>query len=141
MLLPVGSDATGPVSWTAALASGAPAARLKVAVASMPLPITFEFMPYAIQVVLPLLLEHETLLLAAVALGPLATLTLVTSETGELMVHCTAATCAPPDVLREIFKVVLPPGEAVPELMETVACWASAVLAAAHRTKIARSAG
>jgi len=107
----------------------------------MPLPITFEFMPYAIQVVLPLLLEHETLLLAAVALGPLATLTLVTSETGELMVHCTAATCAPPDVLREIFKVVLPPGEAVPELMETVACWASAVLAAAHRTKIARSAG
>jgi hypothetical protein len=82
MPLPVGSDATRPESWTAAVASGAPAAMLNVAVASTPLPMTFVFMPYATQIVLPVLLEHETLLLAALAPAPLATLTLVTSAAG-----------------------------------------------------------
>jgi hypothetical protein len=44
--------------------------------------MTFVFMPYATQIVLPVLLEHETLLLAALAPAPLATLTLVTSAAG-----------------------------------------------------------
>jgi hypothetical protein len=58
------------------------------------------------------------------------------------MVNCKAAGCAPPDVLREMFKVALPPGVALPELTEMVACCAIAKFAATmHSSKTAWSAG
>src|SRR2546427_716038 len=46
------------------------------------------------------------------------------------MVHCRVAGCAPPDVVKETPKLTVPPGTALPEPSETVACCATAGLAA-----------
>jgi hypothetical protein len=55
---------------------------LKVAVANVPSPMILVFTPKAIHMVLAPLLEHDTVLLPKVAVGPAATLTLATSEDG-----------------------------------------------------------
>lgn len=51
------------------------------------------------------------------------------------MVHCTAAGIAPAEVARERFRLTAPPERALPELNETVACWATAWLAIASASK------
>jgi hypothetical protein len=50
------------------------------------------------------------------------------------MVHCKPAGCAPPEVVREMFKFTLPPGLVVAESSVTVACWAEAGNAAKPKT-------
>ena len=55
---------------------------MNVPVARVPPLMRLLFIPKATQVVLPALLEHDTLLLAAVAAGPGVTLRLATSEDG-----------------------------------------------------------
>ena len=53
---------------------------VSVTVARTPLLITLSFTPYTTHRVLPKLLEHVTLLLAAVAMAPGVTVTLETSD-------------------------------------------------------------
>jgi hypothetical protein len=42
------------------------------------------------------------------------------------MVHWTLAGCSPPEIAKERLTLVLPPGAALPEPNESVACWARA---------------
>jgi hypothetical protein len=74
--LPFGSETWIPVIWIGIGFAAGLAATWKVAVATVPAPITVESMPHTMQVV-P---EQETDLFAAVAALPTTTLTLVMSD-------------------------------------------------------------
>ena len=50
------------------------------------------------------------------------------------MVHWTLAGCAPPEVVKEMFRAALPPGAALPELSEMATCCANAGLEAVPKT-------
>jgi hypothetical protein len=80
--LPFASDVTTPVIGITADGSGAPEAVSKVAMATMPSPMTLLFTPNAIHIAPPPLLEQDTVLPPAVAMGPAVTFTPVTSEDG-----------------------------------------------------------
>jgi hypothetical protein len=77
---PVVAEALLSVTGTLVLA--VPAAMVKAAVATSPFPIVVVFNPKTTQVVDPLALAHWTLLLAAEAAEPRATVTPVMSEDG-----------------------------------------------------------
>jgi hypothetical protein len=73
-------------------------------------------------IVLPVPLEHVTLLLAAVAAAPGVTLTLETADGGYAMVHCRTVGCAPPDVAKDKFKLMLLPRKALAEPRDNATC-------------------
>ena len=76
----VGSADVKALIWIGAAVSNEPDAIVNVALASVPLLMMFVLIPYATQIVAPMLLEQVTLLLAAVALDPDVTVTLEISE-------------------------------------------------------------
>jgi hypothetical protein len=76
----VGSAEVKALIWIGAAVSNEPDAIVNVALAKVPLLMMFVLIPYATQIVAPMLLEQVTLLLAAVALDPAVTVTLEISE-------------------------------------------------------------
>jgi hypothetical protein len=78
--MPPAVDPITFATWTCSAVFRMLAASWNVAVAKVPLVMTLAFTPDTTHIVLPALLEHDTLLLAAIALSPGATFTLVTSE-------------------------------------------------------------
>jgi hypothetical protein len=97
-----------------------------VAVARTPLLSALSFSPKTTHIVLPVRLEHVTFLLAAVAAAPGVTLTLETADAGYAMIHCKAVGCAPPDVVKDRFRLTLRPGMALPEPNDSATCCAIA---------------
>ena len=77
---PVAFDALTAVICTGAIVFELPADMLKVAKARIPSLMALPFIPYATQIVLPMVLAHETPLVAALAEDPAATLTLAMSN-------------------------------------------------------------
>ena len=78
--MPPAAEANTADVWTGRAVCSVSGLIWKLAVARTPLPMTLAFMPYATQVVPFPLVEHNTVLLAPVRLGPAKTLKLVRSE-------------------------------------------------------------
>jgi hypothetical protein len=76
------------------------------------------------------MLEHVTLLLAAMALAPAVTLTLEMSEGEYPTVHSTSEGCALPDAVIVTGRVTTAPGAALPDPIATVTDCAIACVAA-----------
>jgi hypothetical protein len=103
-----------------------PETTVNVTVARVPLPMMLEFAPVTTHVVLLAMLEHAALLLAAMALAPVVTLTLEMPEDEYPIVHSTSEGCALPDAVNVTGRVTIAPGAALPEPIATATDCATA---------------
>jgi hypothetical protein len=114
-----------------------PEATVNATVARVPFPMTLEFAPVMTHLVLPAMLEHVAILLAAMALAPAATLTLEMSEDEYAIVHSRSEGCALPDALIVKGRVTIAPGAALPDPIAKVTdCATPCVAAMANNTHV-----
>ena len=92
--------------------------------------MTVEFAPVTTHLVLPAMLEHVALLLAATALAPAVTLTLEMSEDEYAIVHSISEGCAPPAAAIVTGRVTTAPGAPLPDPIAKVTDCATAGVAA-----------